>query len=75
MAKLPTDLSGRRVRAALEKAGFTFARQKGSHMILRRSDPPAWVVVPDHRQVKPGTLRGIIADAGFTVEEFVALLK
>ena len=50
-------------------------RQKGSHMILRRSDPPAWVVVPDHRQVKPGTLRGIIADAGFTVEEFVELLK
>jgi predicted RNA binding protein YcfA (HicA-like mRNA interferase family) len=75
VAKLPTDLSGRKVRAALERAGFTFMRQKGSHMILRRSNPVAWVVVPDHRQVKPGTLRGIIADAGFTVEEFVALLK
>jgi predicted RNA binding protein YcfA (HicA-like mRNA interferase family) len=73
--KLPTDLSGRNVRAALEKAGFMFVRQKGSHMILRRSDPAAWVVVPDHRRVKPGTLRGIIADAGFTVDEFVDLLK
>lgn len=50
-------------------------RQKGSHMILRWSSPAAWVVVPDHRQVKPGTLRGIIADAGFTVDEFVDLLK
>ena len=75
MARLPTDLSGRKVRAALERAGFTFMRQKGSHMILRRSNPAAWVVVPDHRQVKPGTLRGIIADAGLTVDEFVALLK
>ena len=75
MAKLPTDLSGRKVRAALERAGFTFVRQKGSHMILRRSDPAALVVVPDHRQVKPGTLRGITADAGLTVEEFVDLLK
>jgi predicted RNA binding protein YcfA (HicA-like mRNA interferase family) len=75
VAKLPTNLSGRRVRAALERAGFTFVRQKGSHMILRRYDPAAWVVVPDHRQVKPGTLRGIITDAGITVEEFVALLK
>ena len=75
MAKLPTDLSGRKVRAALERAGFTFVRQKGSHMILRRTNPAAWVVVPDHRQVKPGTLRGIIADAGFTVEEVVKLLK
>jgi predicted RNA binding protein YcfA (HicA-like mRNA interferase family) len=75
VAKLPTDLSGRKVRAALERAGLTFVRQKGSHMILRRTNPAAWVVVPDHRQVKPGTLRGIIADAGFTVEEFVKLLK
>jgi predicted RNA binding protein YcfA (HicA-like mRNA interferase family) len=75
VAKLPTDLSGSRVRAALERAGFTFVRQKGSHMILRRSNPSAWVVVPDHRQVKPGTLRGIIGDAGLTVDEFVALLK
>lgn len=75
MAKLPTDLSGRKVRAALERAGFTFVRQKGSHMILRRSNPAGWVVVPDHRQVKPGTLKGIIADAGLAVDEFVALLE
>jgi predicted RNA binding protein YcfA (HicA-like mRNA interferase family) len=47
VAKLPTDLSGRRVRAALERAGFAFVRQKGSHMILRRGS--TWVVVPDHR--------------------------
>jgi len=41
MAKLPTDLSGREVRAALERAGFIFRRQTGSHMILRRDDPYA----------------------------------
>jgi predicted RNA binding protein YcfA (HicA-like mRNA interferase family) len=35
VAKLPTDLSGRDVRTALERAGFTFRRQAGSHMILR----------------------------------------
>ena len=44
-------------------------------MILRRGTPSAWVVVPDHRTVKTGTLRGIIADAGLTVDEFIALLK
>ena len=46
MAKLPTDLSGREVRAALERAGFVFRRQRGSHMILRRDDPYARAVVP-----------------------------
>lgn len=75
MAKLPTDLSGREVRAALERAGFVFRRQSGSHMVLRRDDPYARAVVPDHKQIRTGTLRRIIADAGLTAEEFMQLLK
>jgi predicted RNA binding protein YcfA (HicA-like mRNA interferase family) len=74
MSRPPTDLSGREVRAALERNGFVFRRQKGSHMILRRDEPYARVVVPDHKQVRPGTLRRIIADAGMSVERFLELL-
>jgi predicted RNA binding protein YcfA (HicA-like mRNA interferase family) len=74
MAKLPTDLSGREVRAALEREGFVFRRQAGSHMMLRRDQPYARVVVPDHKQLRSGTLRRIIADAGLTVERFIQLL-
>jgi predicted RNA binding protein YcfA (HicA-like mRNA interferase family) len=72
--KLPTDLSGREVRAALERAGFVFRRQRGSHMMLRRAQPYARVVVPDHRQLRSGTFRRIIADAGLTIEQFIELL-
>jgi predicted RNA binding protein YcfA (HicA-like mRNA interferase family) len=43
-------------------------------MILRRDDPAARVVVPDHRQVRAGTLRRIVADAGLTVDQFMDLL-
>lgn len=75
MAKLPTDVSGRDVRAVLERAGFVFRRQTGSHMILRRDDPFARAIVPDHKQVRTGTLRRIIADAGMTVEQFMELLQ
>ena len=32
------------------------------------------VVVPQHKPIKPGTLKGMIEQAGMTVEEFVALL-
>lgn len=74
MAKVPTDLSGRDVRAALERVGFVFRRQTGSHMILRRDDPYARAVVPDHKQIRVGTLRRIIADAGLTPEQFAASL-
>ena len=75
MVRLPTDLSGREVRAALERVGFVFRRQSGSHMVLRREDPYARAVVPDHKQIRTGTLRRIIADAGMTVEEFMRLLE
>jgi len=74
VAKLPTDLSGREVRAALERAGFVFRRQTGSHMILRRDQSYARAIVPDHKQMRQGTLRRIIADAGLSVEQFMALL-
>lgn len=72
--KLPTDLSGREVRSALERAGFVFRRQADSHMILRRDEPYGRVVIPDHKQIRYGTLRRIVADAGLTVEQFLRLL-
>ena len=43
-------------------------------MMLRRGTPYARVVVPDHKQVRAGTLRRILADAGLTVEQFLQLL-
>ncbi|MGA2233472.1 MAG: type II toxin-antitoxin system HicA family toxin, partial [Tepidisphaeraceae bacterium] len=47
-------MSGREVRAALERAGFVFRRQTGSHMILRRDEPYARAVIPDHKQIRSG---------------------
>ncbi len=74
MLQLPTGLSGREVRTALERAGFIFRRQTGSHMILRRENPYARAIVPDHKQIRAGTLRRIIADAGISLERFRQLL-
>lgn len=73
MTKLPR-ISGRECARALEKAGFSIIRQRGSHMVMRREDPFAQVVVPDHRELHTGTLHDIIRDAGLTVEEFIDLL-
>ena len=74
MAKLPTDLSGQQLRSALERAGFVLRRQRGSHMVLRRDDPPARLVVPDHKTLRLGTLRAILSEAGLSVEELLELL-
>ena len=74
MSKLPV-ISGRECVRALERAGFYLKRQTGSHLVLRRDEPFAQVVVPDHKVLDRGTLRAIIRQAGLSVEEFVSLLK
>jgi len=71
--KLPTDISGRELVKVLLRVGFVVNRQRGSHIILRRGNPYARVVVPDHKQVRPGTLRQILNEAGVTVAQLLDL--
>jgi len=72
MTKLPV-ISGRETVRRLERAGFTFVPQIGSHLMLRGGSPPATINVPNHKELKPGTSRNIIRKAGLTVKEFVGL--
>ncbi|QFS43235.1 type II toxin-antitoxin system HicA family toxin [Nostoc sphaeroides] len=73
MSKVPS-ISGRDCVKALEKVGFYEKRRESSYIILRRDEPFAQVVVPDHQELAKGTLRAIIRDADLSVEEFIALL-
>jgi predicted RNA binding protein YcfA (HicA-like mRNA interferase family) len=73
MSTLPR-ISGRECVKALEKKGFFFKRQEGSHIILRRNTPFCQVVVPDHKELDRGTLRAIIHHTGLSVDDFVSLL-
>jgi predicted RNA binding protein YcfA (HicA-like mRNA interferase family) len=72
MPKLPV-VSGAEVVRALEHMGFNVVRQRGSHMVLRRGS--AGCVVPNHRELKVGTLSGILKQAGVSVDEFIAALQ
>ena len=67
-------LSGRVCVKALAKIGFYQKRQHGSHIILRRDNPFAQLVVPDHNELDRGTLRAILRQANLSVDEFNALL-
>ena len=73
MSSLP-QISGRDCVNALLKAGFIIKRQEGSHIVLRRQDPFAQTVVPNHKELDRGTLRAIIRQSGLSVEEFTKLL-
>lgn len=70
--KVPRDVSGEDAAKALARLGFARLRQSGSHLIMRKGERT--VVVPQHKPIKPGTLSGLIGQAGLTVEEFVDAL-
>ncbi len=75
MSKLPRGMSGKKVVKALQRTGFYIKRRKGSHIVLRRDNPFAQVVVPDHKSIDTGTLASILDGADLSVEDFIKLMK
>ena len=75
MTRLPR-LTGRRVIAALRKAGFGVARVKGSHHFLEHPDGRC-TVVPVHagETIGPGLMSKILHDCDLSREEFLALTR
>lgn len=65
-------MSGREARAILEQHGFAFVRQRGSHMILQKQLPgtTATVPVPDHAELRIGTLASIVRQSRLPRELF-----
>lgn len=68
-------MSGADAVKAFARVGYAVSHQTGSHVILRRAEPPhRYLSVLKHKELARGTLRGLIRDAGLTVEQFVGLL-
>lgn len=65
-------LSGREVCAILGRHGFQQVRRRGSHVVMQRAtdEGTTTVPVPDHDELRLGTLRSIIRQSGVPREEF-----
>ena len=68
MPNLPR-VSGAELVRALQRLGFVVARQRGSHIVMRRGS--SGCVVPNHRELKTGTLAGVLKQASVSVEELI----
>jgi predicted RNA binding protein YcfA (HicA-like mRNA interferase family) len=66
--------SGREVIKALRRVGFVVDHQRGSHVFLHNLEKNISVVVPDHKELKKGTLNSILKKAGITVEQLKDLM-
>ena len=74
MPPLPV-ISGREARRIFEAQGWTFERQKGSHMIFAKEGVELSLSIPDHRELDRGTLRTLIRSADMTVQAFLDARK
>ena len=71
MARLRV-LSGKEVCAVLRKSGFEEVRRRGSHVVMQKKTPAETVTVPvpDHAEIRIGTLQSIIRQSGVARSEF-----
>ena len=67
-----TVLSGKAVCRILARHGFVEARRRGSHIVMQRKEPDTTttVPVPDHSELRIGTLQSIIRQSGVPRSEF-----
>ncbi|OGZ78763.1 MAG: hypothetical protein A2256_03005 [Candidatus Staskawiczbacteria bacterium RIFOXYA2_FULL_32_7] len=71
--KLP-QISGIELIKKLKNFGFVIVRQRGSHIRLEKNilNGTIKITVPNHSNLKKGTLLHIIKDAGLTPEEVLS---
>ncbi|MGK4583629.1 type II toxin-antitoxin system HicA family toxin [Kitasatospora sp. HPMI-4] len=70
---VPIGLSGTEIAKALERAGFGHVATRGSHAEYRRDDRA--VIVPLRCSLAPGTLRSVLRQADWTVDDLTEYLK
>ena len=65
-------LTPKEVITALQKLGFVFVKQKGSHMKYQKGSYS--VIIPNHSEIAKGTLKSILNMANIELEDFLKLL-
>lgn len=65
-------LSGKEVCEILARYGFTEVRKRGSHIIMQKKLPSGTITVPvpDHYEIRIGTLQSIIRQSAISRSEF-----
>jgi predicted RNA binding protein YcfA (HicA-like mRNA interferase family) len=68
-------VSGRQLIRALEADGWKVVRQRGSHVRLKKAGRRIALVVPVHKELRKGTLAGILRDGDLSAEDLRRLLN
>jgi len=66
--------SGREMVKALHRIGFVVDHQRGSHIFLHNLEKNISIVVPNHKEIKKGTLNSILKKANLSIKDLKELV-
>ncbi|MBN1501156.1 MAG: type II toxin-antitoxin system HicA family toxin [Spirochaetes bacterium] len=66
--------SGNQLVKALRRIGFVVDHQRGSHIFMHNLEKNITVIVPQHKEIKKGTLNSIIKKAGLSINDLKNLI-
>jgi len=69
-----SGISGEQAVRAFGHFGYAEDHQTGSHIILYHGERPP-LSIPNHRELAPGLLRGLLRRAGIEVDAFLRVVK
>jgi predicted RNA binding protein YcfA (HicA-like mRNA interferase family) len=70
---LSRTFSGKEVAKALRRVGYVVDHQRGSHLFMHNLEKNSSLVIPLHKELKKGTLHGILKKAGLSMEDLKEL--
>ena len=71
---MSNTFSGKEVIKALHRLGFVIDHQRGSHIFLHNLERNISVIVPNHKELRKGTLHSILKKAGISFQELKGLI-
>jgi predicted RNA binding protein YcfA (HicA-like mRNA interferase family) len=69
MSKL-ANISGEKAVRIFIKYGYLVGHQTGSHIIIFHDEMPT-LSVPNHKEIAPFLLKGLIKKSGISIDEFL----
>jgi predicted RNA binding protein YcfA (HicA-like mRNA interferase family) len=66
--------SGKDLIKVLRRLGFIIDHQRGSHIFMHNTDKNLSVIIPNHKEIRKGTLHNILKKVDLSIEELKELL-
>ena len=67
--------SGKQIIKALRRLGYYVDHQRGSHIFMHNLDQNISIIIPNHKELKKGTLNNILKKVNLSLHDLKKLTR